>query len=108
MPCSCARDLLGAVHGYLAAGFPGVPRRDIHDRGRSPAGGPADVHLIRIGDETRPYSVVLSRPFLDGPAGDVATRLHRMDLLRALRTHRFVTVWPDAVYPLRPSGPEHG
>lgn len=112
MECGCAAGKLQVVHDYLKDCFPGQALRDVHTRSTavpSRALGPAaDYHIVRIGDAMHPYAAVLTSQFLQHPIEELQDRLHRIHLLTALQSHRVVIVWGDGVYPLRPSGPEHG
>ncbi len=112
LKCSCLAGKLQAVHDYLADCFPGQTLRDVHTQRSAPSSrasaSSSDYHIVRIGDVTRPYSVVMTTQFLDHPLNELRERLERMRLLDALQTHRLVIVWRDGAYPLRPSGPEHG
>ncbi len=112
MECGCATAKVQAVHEYLTACFPDRTVRDVHTQrpaaASHPTAGAADYHIIRVGDSTRPYSVVLTAQFLDRPLDELRARLAGMHLLEALQAYRLVIVWDDGAYPLLPSGPEHG
>ena len=112
MECGCAIAKLHAVHEHLKGCFPDHTLRDVHtQRVSAPSRASVaatDYHIVRIGNGTRPYSVVLTTRFLDQPLDELRARLDRMHLAEALQAHRLVIVWDDGAYPLRPSGPEHG
>ncbi len=112
MECGCATAKLQAVHEHLKGCFPDHTLQDVHKQRTAAASRAAaattDYHIIRIGDGTRPYSMVLTAQFLDRPLDELRARLDRMHLPEALQAYRLVIVWDDGAYPLRPSGPEHG